>query len=509
MASSKEDNVEKISVKNYRSISDSGNIDICPLTVVVGKNSAGKSSFIRLFPLLKQTLERKISDPLLWYGDYVDFGDFQHTVSKQNPNNPIEIDFTERVHSRYFYRHFISNNSDKDFLADVKLCIREKFIESVKIQIWDQVICININENGYAKIVVNNDERPFEKKEILSVTQTGDIIPTLYEKNPKRKDNYYIRQRLGSDCISYCIDHIYIKSNRKNIKENISIYDGIDVKFDSKENILKQLKKKNPAKYEDVKIEHKRFQKLNNYIVATKISEIIDRINASVLEDMRQTSYLKPIRAMVNRYYRVQGISIDELDADGSNLPMILKNMSKTELSSFELWSKEKFGVVFSVTSGEGHISLVIKDDVEGIIMTNVADTGYGYSQMLPIVMLLWMIHNQKRNYNYVQNRTIVIEQPELHLHPAYQAKMIDVFINIINEAKKNKVVIKIILETHSETMINRIGTLISEKKIDNRDVNVLIFNKIMGNTEINSKSFNEDGLLMGWPIGFFSIEED
>ena len=98
MASSKEDNVEKISVKNYRSISDSGNIDICPLTVVVGKNSAGKSSFIRLFPLLKQTLERKISDPLLWYGDYVDFGDFQHTVSKQNPNNPIEIDFTERVH---------------------------------------------------------------------------------------------------------------------------------------------------------------------------------------------------------------------------------------------------------------------------------------------------------------------------------------------------------------------------------------------------------------------------
>ena len=37
MASSKEDNVEKISVKNYRSISDSGNIDICPLTVVVEK----------------------------------------------------------------------------------------------------------------------------------------------------------------------------------------------------------------------------------------------------------------------------------------------------------------------------------------------------------------------------------------------------------------------------------------------------------------------------------------
>ena len=48
MVYSKEDNVEKISVKNYRSILDSGNIDICPLTVVVGKNSAGKSNVIKL-----------------------------------------------------------------------------------------------------------------------------------------------------------------------------------------------------------------------------------------------------------------------------------------------------------------------------------------------------------------------------------------------------------------------------------------------------------------------------
>lgn len=110
--------MEKISVKNYRSILDSGNIDICPLTVVVGKNSAGKSSFIRLFPLLKQTLERKISDPLLWYGDYVDFGDFQHTVSKQNPNNPIEIDFTERVHSRYFIVVQLSRQKSKLFIMN-------------------------------------------------------------------------------------------------------------------------------------------------------------------------------------------------------------------------------------------------------------------------------------------------------------------------------------------------------------------------------------------------------
>ena len=88
------------------------------------------------------------------------------------------------------------------------------------------------------------------------------------------------------------------------------------------------------------------------------------------------------------------------------------------------------------------------------------------------------------------------------------QAKMIDVFVNIIREAERNGITIKIIFETHSEAMVNRIGTLISEKKILAEKVNVLIFDKNNEQTYIESKQFNTDGLLMGWPIGFFATEE-
>ena len=97
--------MESISVKNYRSIAESGEIELKPLTVILGKNSAGKSSFIRLFPLLKQTLERKISDTLLWYGDYVDFGDFQNTVSRDNPDKPIEIAFSMMTYNGFYGRY--------------------------------------------------------------------------------------------------------------------------------------------------------------------------------------------------------------------------------------------------------------------------------------------------------------------------------------------------------------------------------------------------------------------
>ena len=86
--------MKSVRVKNYKSIIDSGDIEIKPLTVLVGKNSAGKSSFIRLFPLLKQTIEKNVDGSLLWYGDYVDFGDFRTTITNNCDNNSeIEMKF--------------------------------------------------------------------------------------------------------------------------------------------------------------------------------------------------------------------------------------------------------------------------------------------------------------------------------------------------------------------------------------------------------------------------------
>lgn len=500
--------MESISAKNYRSILDSGEVKICPLTVIVGKNSAGKSSFVRLLPLLKQTLERKISDTLLWYGDYVDFGDYQHTVSRQRKEKPIEISFSIMTYDRY-YRRYLKRKDEQEFLVNIALVIREKYIEKVNLQFYDQYVSLEMDCNGNTRIIINGDERPFEGKNLFVVRETGNIIPTLYEKIENVDERYLARGVNTSEIVRYCKDYIYSGKDKKEIIYSSPFMDELNIQVGSKEQLLEKLKKLNISKFSSMNVNHKRFQKINNYIIAANLLNIIDRINTSVSYDLKQTSYLKPIRAMVNRYYRVQGISIDELDADGSNLPMILKNMSPDELTDFEKWSKDKFGVVFSVTPGEGHISLIIKNDVGGDVETNVADTGYGYSQMLPIVMLLWMIHSKKNISHFDKQRTVVIEQPELHLHPAYQAKMIDVFVNIINEAKNNGITIKIIFETHSEAMVNRIGTLISERKIDADKVNILIFDKVDEQTNIESKHFNKEGLLMGWPIGFFAIEEE
>ena len=58
--------MKSIGIKNLRSLKNVEQIEIKPITILVGRNSSGKSTFLRIFPLLKQTLEAKTAEPILW-----------------------------------------------------------------------------------------------------------------------------------------------------------------------------------------------------------------------------------------------------------------------------------------------------------------------------------------------------------------------------------------------------------------------------------------------------------
>ena len=62
-----------IGVRRLRTLYDLGTpVPLTPLTVLIGRNSAGKSTFARLLPLLRQSAERKKRGPILWFDDLVD-----------------------------------------------------------------------------------------------------------------------------------------------------------------------------------------------------------------------------------------------------------------------------------------------------------------------------------------------------------------------------------------------------------------------------------------------------
>ena len=76
---------------------------------------------------------------------------------------------------------------------------------------------------------------------------------------------------------------------------------------------------------------------------------------------------------------------------------------------------------------------------------------------------------------------------------------------------RESKVFYSMIVETHSQAMINRIGRRIRDKQFSQDDVSVLLFEKDdkTGKTAIKKIEYNQKGQLTNWPYGFFEPNED
>jgi predicted ATPase len=152
-----------------------------------------------------------------------------------------------------------------------------------------------------------------------------------------------------------------------------------------------------------------------------------------------------------------------------------------------------------------------------------MADVGLGYSQLVPVAVQLWAARRRQGAFRrivsggrYIQERhsppSVVVEQPELHLHPAYQARLADVFAAAIKndtspDSRSTNSPLTIVAETHSPNLISRLGELINSGKLPSDQVQILVFEEsgeIGGGATVRVAKFNEKGILSNWPIGFF-----
>ena len=235
--------------------------------------------------------------------------------------------------------------------------------------------------------------------------------------------------------------------------------------------------------------------------LVTFLPQILSYSSSSLESFANGIKYIGPVRANGNRFSRQQEFNINEIDPTGINIPAFLNRLSEAESTQLAEWTKENFDFTVRTLSDGLHNEVMIRyldEDEE-----NITDMGSGFSQILPIVISLWNETERRHEDFRRRNESIVfaIEQPELHLHPEYQALFIRTIMRIIKRSKR----LKIVLETHSKTIIDTIADSIEDKLFNSNDVEISIFNKKNKITTIEKAKYNQDGSLVNWPIGFLS----
>lgn len=265
-------------------------------------------------------------------------------------------------------------------------------------------------------------------------------------------------------------------------------------------------KKKAITTLQKVGISKEGAERYYNLQIYSRANEIIDAINRYIFELAGRVFYTKPIRALGERFYRYRNVEVGRVDPSGENIAMFLSNLIPDRLKNLNKFLSDEFG--FSVEiRGEGNLEILINTK-DG--QRNLVDVGVGYTQLLPILITVWDVKTASLKTKHMMSSKmdipyfIMIEQPELHLHPKLQYDFAKVVAKIVCLCQEKKIDLRIVIETHSEYIINKIGEMIAQEQLDKDFVAVLLFNRSNSGTEISKSVFSSDGYLTNWPYGFF-----
>ena len=126
---------------------------------------------------------------------------------------------------------------------------------------------------------------------------------------------------------------------------------------------------------------------INNLYLCYHINNIVDAVNNYITNLASRTSYIRPLRATAERYYRFQNYAVDEIDSDGKNLGMYLYNLSNKEFERFQKWTDDIFNFKVLLKPSEGHVEMLIEE--ENKPPRNMVDIGFGYTQILPTIAII------------------------------------------------------------------------------------------------------------------------
>ena len=232
----------------------------------------------------------------------------------------------------------------------------------------------------------------------------------------------------------------------------------------------------------------------------------------SLMPKLWEVVAIAPIRSKPKRTY--DPIS-ESPNPEGDHIPMILMRLSKKNKPHWEEFRKRliEFGVSAELFSDikvrdyedGGSSPFQVQFKVRSGKFINMMDVGYGVSQCLPMVTNIL-----NRNINGDSgNALFLLQQPEVHLHPRAQAEIGNLICKTYAEFGN-----RFMVETHSDFILDRVRVMVRKGIIKESDVSIIYFErKPDGNSvEIFNIDVDSDGNILNAPDSyrdFFVAETD
>lgn len=543
--------IEKISFVNYKAFKE-GHINLSPITVLMGANSMGKSSILKLILMLSQTNgENKNTHALKSYGRFTDNGEVKNIFHKKNINERISVlfCFKKPLRTKGFLEFTKGNISRlihtayrRNILALHELVIKEKnvdlrkklekkfhlanddvfdskpkdflyiFKENLKLSKVIEEHRLSDNdawkEDGIIEDELNkNSSLPARSRDVTdfymlldNLSEIEDISSVEYEfLYLKNKDRLVVSKIKLSSSLD---DFIEIDMYRNNDGRKSSIVNSNSIDFSF-------FHKYYPIINSSFDFNGLRAQWVNSKpcpkILGKKVSaadvlyEYVKEFTKKAIGEFNPSNirHVSPVRAYPKRYYILnEGFDTGYFDTtDHDSLVSNLKDNNDI-VHKVNKWLR-RFGLSIKIEKLNEIIQAIRVNQND--INLHLVDIGFGVSQILPVIIQSLLAKS---------GSIILIEQPEIHIHPKMQSELADFFISLAKENNK-----RFVIETHSEAFLKRLRRRMAESpenlrySIFPKDVSIHYVERAENKNNgaiVNNKEINSSGNFE-WPKEFMA----
>ncbi|BCX03527.1 MAG: hypothetical protein KatS3mg053_1465 [Candidatus Roseilinea sp.] len=415
--------VEAIRLINFMAFEDTGWIELRPITLLFGRNSSGKSALIRALLLLKQSLDAEGEErPLAFVKEngLVDLGDFATTVHRKPGEGTGESQKRDHL-NRSMVFGFRCDLTGEPTLDQVKRLVKASKAVSVTEDVLQTL--------ARAELFIGFGLYDGAVRPSLLDLRMGEAEPSIslleYRRLAERETADLEVQRsfiLNSDVANDPqLDEATIGLRLRDAR-------GFWTTF------VEPLSKSFKA-----------------------LDDVLRAVQDGVASFLRGMIHIGPIRPQPERVYALRATDEPRYAREGLKgwYDFLRERVDEAQARSIAEWMR-RLGLADDVRAradkddGLLRRSRVSFDDkVEAV---NIRDVGFGASQVLPVIAAAVLSP---------PDAFVVIEQPELHLHPEAQAALADLFIDLARSGTQ------FVLETHSEHFLLRFQRRVAETSIE------------------------------------------